>query len=202
MVVSRWSLANTDPELSRVQPFSGKFRVDIPVKCRDSPHLTTAPEHRFRESPQMAAHDSFASSGPSRASRRGKYSSESPMGTGGPHGHEPTGAGRHPDGDRPVLGDIDRRRGRALLRPDLRFAVASEAVRAIPTPGRRSSAPSARVPTPTTVSCTSIRSVGSRKLLRSRSGARSQSRASTSTCTRPSMPSLPTTSASRCGDPS
>src|SRR5512135_589937 len=51
---------------------------------------------------------------------------------GGPHGHDPTGAGRHPDGDRPVLSDIDGRRGRTLLRPDLRFAVASEAVALYP----------------------------------------------------------------------
>ena len=38
------------------------------------------------------------------------------------------GAGRHPGGDRPVLGDGRGRRGRTLLRPDLRLAVASEAV--------------------------------------------------------------------------
>src|SRR5512135_3715875 len=57
------------PELSRVQPSSGKFLVSSPVKRWVPPHLPTVPEHRFRESSQMAAHDSFASSGPSADSR-------------------------------------------------------------------------------------------------------------------------------------
>src|SRR5512135_3010403 len=70
MFVARWSLTNTDPELSRVQPSSGKFLMSYPVKRWVPPHLPTVPKHRFRESSQMAAHDSFASSGPLRMSPR------------------------------------------------------------------------------------------------------------------------------------
>src|SRR5512135_459290 len=62
--MSKRSLTNTSPELSRVRPSSGKFLVSYPVKRWIPPHLPTVPEHRFRESSQMAAHDSFASSGP------------------------------------------------------------------------------------------------------------------------------------------
>src|SRR5205823_11935775 len=54
------------------------------------------------------------------------------LGMGGPHEHDPTGTGRHPDGDRPIFGHFDGRRGRTLLRPDLRLAVASEAVALYP----------------------------------------------------------------------
>jgi hypothetical protein len=47
-------------ELPRKQPFSGKLTASCPAKRGFLLHLTTATTHRFRESSQMAAHDSFA----------------------------------------------------------------------------------------------------------------------------------------------
>src|SRR5438045_2033003 len=52
------------PELSRVQAFSGKLLTSRRGKCRVSLHQPTVPEHRFRESRQMALGDSLSGSGP------------------------------------------------------------------------------------------------------------------------------------------
>jgi hypothetical protein len=63
------SLANTGLELSRPRPSSGMFPASCPETCGVSPHRPTAPEHRFRESSQVAAHDRFTRTGPSSSPR-------------------------------------------------------------------------------------------------------------------------------------
>src|SRR5262249_9152379 len=59
------------PEHSRLRAFSGKSLVSCPGERGGSPHLLIAPEHRVRESPQMAPGDSFATSGPFRSNHPG-----------------------------------------------------------------------------------------------------------------------------------
>jgi hypothetical protein len=73
VVVSKKSLINTSPELFRVHPSSGKLLASYPMKRWVPPHLPTVPEHCFRESSQMATHDSFARTEPEAQEARNSF---------------------------------------------------------------------------------------------------------------------------------
>jgi hypothetical protein len=80
-------------------PFTGKFPASCPAKRGVPLHLTTAAEHRFRESSQMAAHDSFARIRPTSAEARPRAKTAS----------RGRGAGRRPRDPRNVLATLDNK---------------------------------------------------------------------------------------------